>query len=57
MRGSGKDDGLRTSLVAVAASTCVVIGMLIVILMNVAFIWIAVSGQDQVVDTYQTETR
>ena len=34
-----------------------VIGMLIVILMNVAFIWIAVSGGDQVVDTYQTETR
>ncbi len=34
-----------------------VIGMLIVILMNIAFIWIAVSGEDQVVDTYQTEPR
>lgn len=34
-----------------------VVGMLIVILMNIAFIWIAVSGQDQVVDTYQTEPR
>lgn len=34
-----------------------VIGMLIVILMNIAFIWIAVSGEDPVVDTYQTEPR
>lgn len=34
-----------------------IVGMLIVILMNIAFIWIAVSGQDQIVDTYQTEPR
>jgi hypothetical protein len=34
-----------------------IIGMLIVILMNIAFIWVAVSGEDQVVDTYQTEPR
>jgi hypothetical protein len=31
--------------------------MLIVILMNIALIWVAVSGADQVVDTYQTEPR
>ncbi len=34
-----------------------VIGMLIVILMNMALIWVAVSGEDQVVETYQTEPR
>ena len=34
-----------------------IIGMLIVILMNIALIWVAVSGEDQVVDTYQTEPR
>lgn len=34
-----------------------IVGMLIVILMNAVFIWIAVSGRDTVVDTYQTETR
>jgi hypothetical protein len=34
-----------------------IVGMLIVILMNIAFIWVAVSGEDQVVDTYQTEPR
>ncbi len=34
-----------------------IVGMLIVIVMNAVFIWIAVSDRDEVVETYQTETR
>lgn len=35
----------------------IVLGMLVVILVNVAFIYIAVSGADQVVSSYLTEHR
>ena len=35
----------------------IIIGLLIVILMNAVFIYIAVSGQDEVVSTYHTEAR
>jgi hypothetical protein len=35
----------------------IILGMLLVILVNVAFIYIAVSGADQVVPSYLTERR
>ncbi|HEX6104681.1 MAG TPA: hypothetical protein VFZ26_03810 [Gemmatimonadales bacterium] len=35
----------------------IALGMLLVILVNVAFIYIAVSGADQVVHSYLTEHR
>lgn len=35
----------------------ITVGLLIVILMNAVFVWVAVSGQDEVVHTYQTEPR
>ena len=35
----------------------IVVGLLIVILMNAVFIYIAVSGQDEVVPSYHTEAR
>jgi hypothetical protein len=35
----------------------IVFGMLLAVLVNVAFIWIAVSGADQVVPSYVTEHR
>jgi hypothetical protein len=35
----------------------IIIGLLIVILMNAVFIYIAVSGQDEVVSSYHTEER
>jgi hypothetical protein len=35
----------------------IVVGLLIVILMNAVFIYVAVSGKDEIVSTYQTETR
>lgn len=35
----------------------IVVGLLIVILLNAVFIYIAVSGQDEVVPSYHTEPR
>jgi hypothetical protein len=35
----------------------IIVGLLIVILMNAVFIYVAVSGKDEIVSTYQTETR
>jgi hypothetical protein len=35
----------------------IVLGLLIVIVMNAVFIYVAVSGQDEVVPSYQTEAR
>jgi preprotein translocase subunit SecE len=35
----------------------IALGMLLVVLVNVAFIYIAVSGADQVVPSYLTERR
>jgi preprotein translocase subunit SecE len=35
----------------------ILLGMLLVVLVNVAFIYIAVSGADQVVSSYVTEHR
>ena len=35
----------------------IVVGLLIVILMNAVFIYVAVSGRDEVVPSYQTEAR
>lgn len=35
----------------------IIVGLLVVILMNAVFIYIAVSGQDEVVPTYHTEAR
>ena len=37
--------------------TIIVIGLVIVVLMNAVFIYIAVSGKDEVVSTYHTEAR
>jgi len=37
--------------------TIIIVGLLIVILMNAVFIYIAVSGQDEVVPSYHTEPR
>lgn len=35
----------------------IIVGLLIVVLMNAVFIYVAVSGRDEVVSTYQTESR
>jgi hypothetical protein len=35
----------------------IIVGLLIVILMNAVFIYVAVSGKDEIVSTYQTEPR
>ena len=35
----------------------IAIGLLIVVLMNLAFIYIAVSGKDEIVPSYHTERR
>ena len=35
----------------------IIIGLLIVILMNAVFIYVAVSGRDEVVPSYHTEAR
>jgi len=35
----------------------IVVGLLIVIIMNAVFIYVAVSGRDEIVSTYHTETR
>ena len=35
----------------------IAIGLILVALVNVVFIWIAVRGQDPVVDSYETESR
>jgi len=35
----------------------IVLGLLIVIVMNAVFIYVAVSGQDEVAPSYQTEAR
>ena len=37
--------------------TMIIIGLLIVILMNAVFIYVAVSGRDEVVPSYHTEAR
>ncbi len=35
----------------------IIVGLMLVALVNVLFIWIAVHGQDPVVDSYVTEPR
>ena len=35
----------------------IVVGLLIVVLVNAVFIYVAVSGKDEVVPSYQTEPR
>jgi hypothetical protein len=37
--------------------TAIVLALLVVVALNAAFIWIAVSGQDPVVPSYSAEAR
>jgi hypothetical protein len=37
--------------------TAIVVALVVVVALNAAFIWIAVSGQDPVVPSYSTEAR
>ena len=53
----GGDEAARTASGGRLWPTLIIVGLTLVILVNLTFIYVAVTGADQVVPSYQTEER
>lgn len=53
----GADDSSVTAFDRRVWPAIIIVGLVIVVLVNIGFIYVAVSGQDEVVPSYVTEPR